>query len=101
MKLRLEREIKELDRKIKEARRAALIAPTLEEKLAGQKALPALEGEMDQKRRSLFESRDELDRQREELIMRIQVKLAQRIANVPLFTILWKLRDRPHRSQRQ
>lgn len=43
LKLGLEREIKELDRQIKEARRAATIASTLEEKLAGQKQIKALE----------------------------------------------------------
>jgi len=37
LKLGLEREIKEMDRQIKEARRAATTALTLEEKLAGQK----------------------------------------------------------------
>lgn len=37
LKVSLEREIKEIDRQIKEARRAATIAVTLEEKLTGQK----------------------------------------------------------------
>ena len=37
LKVGLERELKELDRQIKEARRAATIALTLEEKLAGQR----------------------------------------------------------------
>jgi hypothetical protein len=39
LKLGLKRQIKELDRQIKEARRAATAAPTLEEKLAGQKQI--------------------------------------------------------------
>ena len=42
LKLGLEREIKEIDRQIKEARRAAKAALTLEEKLAGQKQIKAL-----------------------------------------------------------
>jgi hypothetical protein len=41
----LEREIKEFDRQIKEARRAAVAALTLEEKLAGQKQIKAIEAE--------------------------------------------------------
>ncbi|TIW88759.1 MAG: DEAD/DEAH box helicase, partial [Mesorhizobium sp.] len=45
LKVGLEREIKEIDRQIKEARRAATTALTLEEKLAGQKAVKALEAE--------------------------------------------------------
>ncbi len=40
LKVALEREIKDLDRQIKEAKRAATLALTLEEKLAGQKTDP-------------------------------------------------------------
>ncbi|HYJ87187.1 MAG TPA: SNF2-related protein [Pyrinomonadaceae bacterium] len=43
LKLGLEREIKDIDRQIKEARRNATAALTLEEKLAGQKQIKALE----------------------------------------------------------
>jgi adenine-specific DNA-methyltransferase len=53
LKIGLEREIKELDRQIKEARRAAIAALTLEEKLAGQKQIKALEARRNQKRRSV------------------------------------------------
>ena len=70
LKVGLEREIKELDRQIKEARRAATTALTLEEKLAGQKQIKALEAQRNQKRRSLFDAQDEVDSQREELIAR-------------------------------
>ncbi|MGB5158846.1 MAG: hypothetical protein WBN77_15580 [Desulfobacterales bacterium] len=52
LKIGLEREIKELDRQIKEARRAATAALTLEENLAGQKQIKALEAQRNQKRRS-------------------------------------------------
>lgn len=43
LKLGLEREIKEIDRQIKEVRRAATTALTLEDKLAGQKQIKTLE----------------------------------------------------------
>jgi adenine-specific DNA-methyltransferase len=39
----------------------------------------------------LFDAQDELDRQRAELIARIEGKLAQRIATVPLFMIRWSV----------
>ena len=78
LKIGLEREIKELDRQIKEARRAATAALTLEEKLAGQKQIKALEAQRNQKRRSLFDAQDEVDRQREELIATIEGKLQQK-----------------------
>src|SRR5207249_11060559 len=42
LKIGLEREIKELDRLLKEARRVATVALTLEEKLAGQRHVKEL-----------------------------------------------------------
>jgi adenine-specific DNA-methyltransferase len=91
LKLGLEREIKEIDRQIKEARRAATSALTLEEKLAGQKQIKALESQRNQKRRSLFEAQDQVDRQREELIEQIEGKLQQKTDLVRLFSIRWRL----------
>ena len=91
MKLGLEREIKELDRQIKEACRAATLALTLEEKLAGQKQIKALEAQRSQKRRTLFDAQDEVDKQREELIANNEGKLTQRSALQTLFTLRWKL----------
>lgn len=61
LKLGLEREIKELDRQIKEARRSATAALKLEDKLAGQKLIKAIESQRSQKRRSLFDAQDEID----------------------------------------
>jgi len=91
LKVGLEREIKEVDRQIKEARRAATTALTLEEKLAGQKQIKALEAQRNQKRRSLFDAQDQVDRQREELIARIEGKLAQETELRSLFTVRWVL----------
>ena len=86
LKVGLERELKELDRQIKEA-----VALTLEEKLAGQKAVKALEAERSTKRRSLFDAQDKIDEQRTELIAQIEGKLEQNIAVQPLFTIGWRV----------
>lgn len=91
LKVGLERELKELDRQIKEARRAATIASTLEEKLAGQKAVKALETERSTKRRSLFDAQDKIDEQRTALIAQIEGKLQQQVAVQPLFTIRWRV----------
>jgi hypothetical protein len=89
LKLGLEREIKELDRQIKEARRAATAALTLEQKLSGQKQIKALEVQRNEKRRSLFDAQDSVDKQREDLISQIEAKLSQKISLLPLFTIRW------------
>jgi adenine-specific DNA-methyltransferase len=91
LKVGLEREIKELDRQIKEARRAATTALTLEEKLAGQKQIKALESQRNQKRRSLFDAQDQVDKQREELIAIIEGKLSQITTLQPLFVLRWGL----------
>jgi adenine-specific DNA-methyltransferase len=91
LKLGLEREIKEIDRQIKEARRAATTALTLEEKLSGQKQIKALESQRNDKRRSLFEAQDKVDQQRDTLIASIEGKLTQTSALQQLFTIRWSL----------
>jgi adenine-specific DNA-methyltransferase len=91
LKVGLEREIKDLDRQIKEARRAATVALTLEEKLAGQKEVRALESLRNQKRRSLFDAQDQVDKQREQLIAQIEGKLAQRVSRDRLFIVHWNL----------
>jgi Helicase conserved C-terminal domain len=89
LKVGLEREIKEIDRQIREARRAATAALTLEEKLAGQKEIRALETLRNTKRRTLFDAQDEIDKQRANLIAQIEVRLEQRADLVSLFTIRW------------
>ncbi|MBI3374648.1 MAG: DEAD/DEAH box helicase [Betaproteobacteria bacterium] len=91
LKLGLEREIKELDRQIREARRAATMALTLEEKLAGQKTIKVLEAQRNQKRRSLFDAQDQVDRQREEIIANIEGKLAQKTERRELLSLRWRL----------
>jgi len=85
----LERELKELDRQIKEVRRAATAALTLEQKLSGQKQIKVLELQRNEKRRSLFDAQDAVDKQREDLISQIEAKLSQKNSLLPLFTVRW------------
>lgn len=91
LKVGLEREIKEMDRLIKEARRAAATALTLEDKLASQKQIKNVEAQRNDKRRSLFEAQDAIDQQREDLIGTIEGKLQQAASNQALFTLRWSL----------
>lgn len=91
LKVGLEREIKEFDRQIKEARRAATTALTLEEKLAGQKQIKLLEAQRNLKRRTLFDAQDQVDKQREELIAAIEGKMNQNTRLEQLFSIHWTI----------
>lgn len=91
LKLGLEREVKELDRQIKEARRAARIATSLEEKLASQKRMKALESERNNRRRALFDSQDEIDRKRSELIAQLEAQLTQKVTSECLFCVPWRV----------
>jgi ERCC4-related helicase len=89
LKVGLERDIKDMDRQIREARRAATAALTLDEKLAGQKQIKALEQDRSKKRRALFDAQDDVDAQRQKLIEDIEGKLQQRTEVKHLFTIRW------------
>ena len=91
LKVGLEREIKEIDRQIKEARRAATTALSLEDKLSAQKQIKSLEVNRNQKRRSLFDAQDEIDRQRTYLIENIERKIGQKHNSQKLFIFKWKL----------
>ena len=91
LKVGLERDIKEFDRQIKDVRRAAVAALTLEEKLAGQKQIKAIEAERGKRRRALFDAQDEIDRRREQLIAEVEGKLQQKVISHQLFTIRWVL----------
>ena len=91
LKLGLEREIKEIDRQIKEARRAATAALTLEEKLAGQKQIKSLEALRSQKRRSLFDAQDDVEEQRDRFIKTLESKLTQEATSKVLFCVRWNL----------
>ena len=91
LKLGLEREIKDIDRQIKEARRAATAALTLEEKLAGQKQIKSLEALRSQKRRNLFDAQDDVEAQRDRFIKTLESKLTQETTRKFLFCVRWNL----------
>jgi ERCC4-related helicase len=91
LKLGLEREIKDIDRQIKETRRATTAALTLDEKLSGQKQIKALEAQRSQKRRSLFDAQDDVEAKRDAFIQTLEAKLTQTTKTGELFFIRWLL----------
>lgn len=87
----LEQSIKELDKEIKQVRREAKIAPTLEEKLSLQKQQKKLESQRNRNRRDLFDKQDEVDERREALIESLEGKLSKKTTIETLFTVQWSV----------
>ena len=87
----LEQSIKEFDKAIKQVRRDAKIAPTLEEKLALQKQQKTLESQRNKSRRELFDKQDQVDERREELIESLEGKLNKKTTIEVLFTVQWRV----------
>ena len=92
LKQGLERELKDLDKEIRETRKVSALAQSLQDKLEAQKSIKAIEKIRNQKRRELFDSQDAIDAQREELIVGIEKQLKQERSILPLFTIRWMIR---------
>jgi superfamily II DNA/RNA helicase len=91
LKLSLERDIKDLDKQIRELRRTAALAQSLQDKLTHQKQVRELERRRNTRRRELFDAQDSIDLQREDLIAKIEKQLQQRSSCHALFTIRWGL----------
>ena len=91
LKVGLENEVKELDREIKDVRRTATVAATLEEKLQWQKRQRELEDKRNQLRRRIFDRQDEIDAQRSRLIEDLEGRLASSACLKKLFAIQWSL----------
>ena len=91
LKVGLENEVKELDRDIKDVRRTATVAATLEEKLHWQKRQRELEDKRNQLRRRIFDRQDEIDAQRSRLIDDLEGRLDSRHQTITAFTVQWEL----------
>lgn len=91
LKRGLERELKDLDQEIREARKTAALKQSLAEKLEAQRHLKALDGARSRKRRELFDAQDAIDARRDELISRIEKQLAQRRSWTQVCTFRWRL----------
>ena len=91
LKNSLEQEVREIDREIKEVRRTASVAATLDEKLSRQKRQKELEGKRNQLRRRIFDRQDEIDTQRGRLIDDLESRLQQRHEVRRQFAVQWQL----------
>ena len=91
LKLGLEQEVKDIDREIKDTRKTAATAPTLDEKLHWQKRQRELESKRSKLRRELFERQDEIEVQRNSLIDDLELQLKEQVNAIQLFTIEWEI----------
>ncbi len=87
----VERELKELDRAISEARRESLSAVTLEDKLTAQRELQGLSRARSRKRAELFEAQDAIDERRDGMIADLEIAIRAESATTSIFTIRWEL----------
>ena len=87
----LENDVKELDREIKDLRRTAMVAATLEEKLHWQKRQRELEDQRNQLRRRIFDRQDEIDDQRSQLIEELENSMCRLTHVRPVFAMQWQL----------
>lgn len=87
----LEIELKQLDKDIKTLKTESKKILKLEDKLNAQKTIKEMEAKRNKMRRDLFESQDLVDKQKEDLIEKIEAKLNQKISEEELFTIRWRL----------
>lgn len=92
LKIGLERQLKELEKEIKEARKSSQLSKSLNEKLDNQKRIKTLENQRSAKRRSLYSEQDRIEERRDELISRLEKRIAPRTSSTQLFTIRWAIK---------
>ncbi|MGE5481375.1 MAG: helicase-related protein, partial [Bacteroidota bacterium] len=87
----LKAELAELDEALKEAKRAARLAPTLPEKLERQRTIRVLDSKHDEAWRAYDAASREIERQKDALLDEISHRLEQRIEEEQLFVLRWSL----------
>ncbi len=92
MKTSLEIALKELDVEIKTRKAEARKMQELQAKVEAQREIKKLEAKRNEMRQKLYESQDEIDQKKEELIGRTEKRLKQTIAVIDMFAIKWSLK---------
>ncbi len=92
LKQGLEREIKEIDLAIREARKASALAAGLAEKLEAQRRIKDLESTRKKKRAELYLEQDKVDDRRNDLIGDIERQLTMQPEVSPICSFQWALK---------
>jgi hypothetical protein len=87
----LEIELRNLDIEIKTAKTNAKKVVFLVEKLKVQREIKEMEKKRNEMRRELYNAQDEVDLRKEELIGRVEAQLNQKSSLTPLFIVRWKI----------
>lgn len=87
----LKAELAEMDEALKEAKKAARLAPTLPEKLERQRAARTLEAKREEAWRAYDQAGREIDRQKDALLDEISRRLEQHIEQEQPFAVRWQL----------
>lgn len=91
LKENLEREIKGLEVEIRDAKKAKRQAADLQGKVAAQKQVNEFEQRRNEKKRTLFEAQDNIERRKDSLIAEVESRLRQTTSREPLFTLRWRV----------
>lgn len=91
LKVCLENEVKELNREIRDVRRTATVAATLEEKLHRQRRRRELEDKRIPLRRRIVDRQNEIDQQRSGLIAAVEERLSVHPSVRKIFAVQWAL----------
>ncbi|MEJ7849537.1 MAG: SNF2-related protein [Pyrinomonadaceae bacterium] len=91
LKYALEMQLKDLDTQIRQLKRDAKLVPDLQAKLDLHKRLKETESERSKKRRELYEAQDEIEFQKDKLILDVESRLTQKIETKQLFAVRWKV----------
>ena len=89
LKDNLERELKNIEVEIREAKKAKRLAADLQSKIDAQKQINELEQQRNHKKRSLFDAQDDIEERKDSLIADVEARLQQRTARQEVFTIRW------------
>jgi len=81
----------DLNRDIKDTKREAQLAASLETKIALHQRVKELASQRSEKRRGLFEAQDAVDARKDALLTEVEERLQQTVTRAELFTARWRL----------
>jgi adenine-specific DNA-methyltransferase len=91
LKIGLERELKDIDQAIREAKASARQAASLDARVSAQRQIREFEGKRRQKRADIFTEQDRIDAQRDGIIDGLEKLMVLQHDVVPLYTVQWEL----------